>query len=201
MRKQPKSPTLAKSMNTPYLAKCGGTYSSEWFWSKILHCKRTAPDVYEAAYSWTECVDFVPGFITGTLKPDILQAQRLRSRSQSDVPRDWADFLRRILEQTRTRIRRSPIRLFSHADAADQKAGELDRRNRRSPQTASQDSSRCRSLRCSYGCRRSGRSTRRARQDHRNVNLRYFGRCIWRSRHPRSLRHRPGFRSAWFPRS
>ena len=33
---------LAKKIRPQYLAKCGGTYSSEWFFSKILHCLRTA---------------------------------------------------------------------------------------------------------------------------------------------------------------
>ena len=57
----------AKAAEHPdqYLAKCGGTYSCEWFWSKILHCKRTAPQVFAAAYSWVELADFVPAFITG----------------------------------------------------------------------------------------------------------------------------------------
>jgi len=34
---------LAKEIRPQYLAKCGGTYSSEWFFSKILHCARTSP--------------------------------------------------------------------------------------------------------------------------------------------------------------
>ena len=55
-----------------YLAKCGGTYSSEWYWSKILHCRRTAPEVFEAAYSWVELADFVPAFLTGQTDPDTL---------------------------------------------------------------------------------------------------------------------------------
>jgi len=55
-----------------YLAKCGGVYSSEWYWSKVLHCKRTAPKVFAAAVSWVELADFVPGFITGNLRPDSL---------------------------------------------------------------------------------------------------------------------------------
>lgn len=55
----------------PYLAKCGGRYSSEWFWSKILRCRRTAPRVFKAAYSWIELSDFVPAFITGNLDPHI----------------------------------------------------------------------------------------------------------------------------------
>ena len=53
----------------PYLAKCGGTYSSEWYWSKILHCLRTAPDVSEAAYSWVELADFVPCLYRGVHRP------------------------------------------------------------------------------------------------------------------------------------
>jgi len=36
---------LAKKNRPKYLAKCGGTYSSEWFFSKILHCLRTSPEV------------------------------------------------------------------------------------------------------------------------------------------------------------
>ncbi len=32
-----------------YLAPIGGTYSSEWWWSKIWHCLNVAPDVFDAA--------------------------------------------------------------------------------------------------------------------------------------------------------
>ena len=61
---------LAKKMRPQFLAKCGGTYSSEWFWSKLLHCLRTAPEVFNAAHSWVELSDFVPASLTGTEHPD-----------------------------------------------------------------------------------------------------------------------------------
>ena len=61
---------LAKEIRPQYLAKCGGTYSSEWFWSKLLHCLRTAPAVFNAAHSWVELSDFVPASLTGTEHPD-----------------------------------------------------------------------------------------------------------------------------------
>ena len=61
---------LAKKMRPQYLAKCGGTYSSEWFFSKIFKCLRSAPEVFNAAYSWIELSDFVPGALTDTLHPD-----------------------------------------------------------------------------------------------------------------------------------
>lgn len=64
--------TLAKKMRPKYLAKCGGTYSSEWFFSKIFHCLRTAPEVFNAAYSWVELADYVPAALTGTEHPNEL---------------------------------------------------------------------------------------------------------------------------------
>jgi L-ribulokinase len=60
---------LAKQIRPQYLTKCGGTYSSEWFWSKILRCLNTAPEVFNAAHSWIELADYVPAALTGTEHP------------------------------------------------------------------------------------------------------------------------------------
>jgi L-ribulokinase len=61
---------LAARMRPAYIAKCGNTYSSEWFWSKILHCRRTAPDVFAAAYSWVEMADWIPSVLAGVGRPE-----------------------------------------------------------------------------------------------------------------------------------
>ena len=61
---------LAKKMRPQFLAKCGGIYSSEWFWSKVLRCLRVAPEVFNAAHSWVELADYVPAALTGTEHPD-----------------------------------------------------------------------------------------------------------------------------------
>jgi len=66
--------TAAAAEKRPhFLAKCGGTYSSEWFWSKIWHCLKVAPRVFEAAYTWVEVADWVPAFLTGTTRPERLK--------------------------------------------------------------------------------------------------------------------------------
>src|SRR5258707_11863707 len=63
---------LAKDIRPQYLAKCGGTYSSEWFFSKILHCLRTSPEVFDAAHLWVEIADWIPAMLSGTEAPDKL---------------------------------------------------------------------------------------------------------------------------------
>ena len=56
-----------------YLAKCGGRYSSEWFWAKLLRCARSAPAIFEAAHTWVELADWVPAVLTGTTRPESLR--------------------------------------------------------------------------------------------------------------------------------
>ncbi len=60
----------ASRLRPHYLAKCGGTYSSEWFWSKTLHCLRAAPEVFEAAHTWVEIADWIPAMLTGNTAPE-----------------------------------------------------------------------------------------------------------------------------------
>src|SRR5215471_10050254 len=55
----------AKAHAPELLAPIGGTYSSEWWWSKIWHCLKVAPDVFDAAASWVELADFIPGVLSG----------------------------------------------------------------------------------------------------------------------------------------
>ncbi|KPK85593.1 MAG: ribulokinase [Phycisphaerae bacterium SM23_33] len=63
---------LARRIRPQYLTKCGGTYSAEWFFSKILHCLRTAAKVFRAAHMWVEIADWIPAMLTGTEHPDRL---------------------------------------------------------------------------------------------------------------------------------
>ncbi len=63
----------AEVAHPEYLAKCGGIYSSEWFWAKLLRCARTAPEVWEAAYTWVELADWVPAILSGTTALDSLK--------------------------------------------------------------------------------------------------------------------------------
>lgn len=62
--------SIAQKIRPEYLAKIGGTYSSEWFWSKILHCKNSALDVFKAAYSFVEICDYIPALLTGEMRPE-----------------------------------------------------------------------------------------------------------------------------------
>ena len=61
---------MAREIRPQYIAKCGGVYSSEWFFSKIFRCLRVAPKVFDAAYSWMGAGGLRPGgaYRHGTLE-------------------------------------------------------------------------------------------------------------------------------------
>jgi L-ribulokinase len=115
---------VARQRGEPYLAKCGGTYSSEWYWSKILHCLRSAPHVAEAAASWVELSDFIPGWLTGNMNPATLPRSICAAGHKAMYHPAWgglpsADFLSSLqpgLER---------FRYETTACCADQCAGRL----------------------------------------------------------------------------
>jgi L-ribulokinase len=104
---------LARKIRPEYLAKCGGTYSSEWFFSKILHCLRTSPDVFNAAHLWIECADWVPAMLTGTEAPDRLTVGVCAAGHKAMYNGHWggypdAEFLSKLdpkLGELRARLR------------------------------------------------------------------------------------------------
>lgn len=60
---------IAREHRPHYIARCGGTYSSEWWWAKIWHCLNTEPEVFAAAYSWVELADWIPSVLAGVTDP------------------------------------------------------------------------------------------------------------------------------------
>ncbi len=109
-----------------YLAKCGGVYSSEWYWSKILHCKRSAPKVFAAAYTWVELADFMPAFITGNTDPHTLTRGICAAGHKAMYHDDWggppSEKFLASLDPDLAVLRR---RYATPAMPADRKAGKL----------------------------------------------------------------------------
>jgi L-ribulokinase len=83
---------LAKKEHPEYLAKCGGTYSSEWFFSKILHCLRSDPKVFDAAYTWVEHADYMTALLTGTTEPQNLKRCRCAAGHKAMFNDGWGGY-------------------------------------------------------------------------------------------------------------
>ncbi len=80
---------LAAKLRPHYIAKCGNTYSSEWFWAKILHCKRTSPAVFKAAYSWVELTDWIPSVLAGAKDPSAVKRGICCAGHKALYAEDW----------------------------------------------------------------------------------------------------------------
>ncbi len=104
----------------------GGVYSSEWFWSKILHVLRADPKVRKAAFSWVEHCDWMPALLTGTADPLTMKRSRCAAGHKAMWHSEWGglppqEFLARIdplLKGLRER-------LYTETHTSDFKAGGL----------------------------------------------------------------------------
>jgi L-ribulokinase len=117
---------LAQQMRPQYLAKCGGTYSSEWFWSKVLHCKRVAPDVFAAAHSFVEYCDYIPALLAGDTRPDRLIRGVCSAGHKAMYCNEWNGLPdKEFLAKLDPGLADLRDRLYARAVPADQLAGRL----------------------------------------------------------------------------
>jgi len=117
---------LAEKEHPEYLAKCGGTYSSEWFFSKILHCLRTDPKVFDAAYTWAEHADWLPAVLTGTQAPDKLKRCRCAAGHKAMFSDDWGGYPEEIfLSKLDPKLGKLRKTLSDQTYAVDKTAGNL----------------------------------------------------------------------------
>ena len=117
---------LAAKTHPEYLAKCGGIYSSEWWWSKILRLARIAPEVFAAAHSFVEHCDWVPAVLTGCTAPEKIKRSVCAAGHKAMFHPAWGglpstEFLN-ALDPGLGPLR---SRLFETAHSADQAAGKL----------------------------------------------------------------------------
>lgn len=116
----------AEKSHPEYLAKCGGTYSSEWFWSKALRCLRVAPDVMEAAASWVEQSDYLPAVLTGSTDPAAWKRSVCSAGHKAMYHAEWTLPDAKFLDGIDPRlgdIRR--VKTYDVAYPCNEKAGDL----------------------------------------------------------------------------
>lgn len=112
-----------------YLAPIGGTYSSEWFWSKIWRCLEVAPGVFDAATSWVELADWVPAVLAGVTQPDAIRRCICAAGHKALYADAWGGLpSREFLARLDPRLADLRDRLYERAYPADRPAGRLSRK-------------------------------------------------------------------------
>jgi L-ribulokinase len=117
---------LAARRRPQYLAKCGNTYSSEWWWSKIWHCLNVAPEVFAAAHSWVELVDWVPAVLAGVDDPARVVRGICAAGHKAMFSAEWGGLPdKAFLSALDPRLARLRDQLYAKAHDARTPAGRL----------------------------------------------------------------------------
>lgn len=117
---------MAAEHRPQYIAKCGDTYSSEWFWSKIWKCLNVAPDVFDAAHSWVECADYIPAVLAGMTSPADVVRGVCASGHKAMYCDEWDGLPdKEFLSMLDPELGELRDRLFEKAHDASTKSGDL----------------------------------------------------------------------------
>ncbi|THD50085.1 MAG: ribulokinase [Bradyrhizobium sp.] len=117
---------LAAKHRPQYIAKCGGVYSSEWWWSKIWHCLDVAPAVFDAAFSWVEIADWIPSVLAGVGDPRKVKRGVCAAGHKALYSDEWGGLPdKEFLSLMHPKLAALRDRLYEKAHDATEAAGAL----------------------------------------------------------------------------
>jgi L-ribulokinase len=117
---------LSAKLRPQYIAKCGGVYSSEWFWSKIWHCLNVDPKAFDAAHSWVEIADWIPSVLAGVTDPRSIKRGVCPAGHKALYSDEWGGLPdKEFLSALDPRLAALRDRLYDKAHDATVSAGSL----------------------------------------------------------------------------
>lgn len=118
--------SLCRSSYVDFSKYSGGTYSSEWFWAKIVHILRTNEKVSREAYSWSEHCDWIPSLLTGNTDALKIKRSRCAAGHKAMWNAEWGGFpSEEFLEKLNPDLKILRRRLHADTYTCDIPAGKL----------------------------------------------------------------------------
>jgi len=125
-REAAKITELSARLRPGYIAKCGGVYSSEWFWAKLWRCLNVAPETFAAAFSWVELADWIPSLLAGVSDPRLVKRGVCAAGHKALYSDDWGGLPdKEFLAGLDPRLADLRDRLYEKAYDASVPAGSL----------------------------------------------------------------------------
>ncbi|MCM8762380.1 MAG: ribulokinase [Candidatus Omnitrophica bacterium] len=117
---------VAKRERPQYLLKIGGVYSSEWFFSKLLHLVRTDKDVFNAMVSFVELCDYIPAILSGKRSPAEVVRSICAAGHKAMYSEEWGGLPdEKFLCKVDKRLKGIKAKLYQKAYTAGEVAGYL----------------------------------------------------------------------------
>ncbi|MFA7563743.1 MAG: ribulokinase [Candidatus Neomarinimicrobiota bacterium] len=117
---------LARQLRPQYLAKIGGVYSSEWFWSKLWHLQSECPEVFQNTFSFVEICDWIPAVLTGNTDPLLIKRSICAAGHKALFNEQWGGLPdEEFLSELSPEIAAMRQRLYQKAYSAEEKMGNL----------------------------------------------------------------------------
>ena len=116
----------AREHTPDYTKYCGGIYSSEWYFSKILHLANVDPEVYNAAASFVEHCDWMPALLVGDARPDHILRSRCAAGHKAMWNAEWGGLpSQEFLSSVSPKLDGLAAKLYKDSYTSDTRVGGL----------------------------------------------------------------------------